>query len=90
MKNSQNLTGTAEEYLPGNPKAKYFYVWKVTRHCNGNTHCLSIPWGVKAYGIELKQPAYVGFRSYIERGMKVGPAYDEILYDKAIKFSLRK
>ena len=88
--NSQNLTGTAEEYLPGNPKAKYFYVWKVTRHCNGDTHCLSIPWGVKAHGIELKQPAYVGFRAYMERGMKVGPAYDEILYDRAIKFSPRK
>jgi hypothetical protein len=85
--NSQNLSGTAEEYLPGNPAAKYLYVWKVARNCSGDPHCLEIPWGVKAYGIELHQPAFVGFRGYLEQNRTVGSSYDEILYDRVIKFS---
>ncbi|MCX6669766.1 MAG: hypothetical protein NTV25_08205 [Methanothrix sp.] len=88
--NSQNLSGTAEEYLPDNPKSKYLYVWKVARHCHGDPHCLEIPWGVKAYGIELTQSAYVAFRGYLEKNMTVGSNYDEILYDRAIKFGPAK
>jgi hypothetical protein len=85
--NSQDLWGTAEEYMPENSKAKYFYVWKVARNCTGDPHCLEIPWGVKAYGIELDQPAFVGFRGYLEKNMTVSSSYDEILYDRVIKFS---
>ena len=88
--NSQNLSGTAVEYLPGNPEAKYLYVWKVARNCSGDPHCLEIPWGVKAYGIELNQPAFVGFRGYMEQNRAVGSSYDEILYDRVIKFSPEK
>jgi len=85
--NSQELSGTAEEYLPDNPKSKYFYVWKVARNCSGDPHCLEIPWGVKAYGIELDQPACVAFRGYLEKNMTVSSSHDEILYDRVIKFS---
>lgn len=85
--NSQNLSGTAEEYLPGNPMGSYLYVWKVARNCTGDPHCLEIPSGVKAYGIDLDQPATVGFRAYLEKNMTIGPSYDEILYDRAIKFA---
>jgi len=85
--NSQNLSGTAEEYLPGDPNARYLYVWKVARNCSDDPHCLEIPWGVKAYGIELDQPAFVGFRGYLEQNMTVGSSYDQILYDRVIKFS---
>lgn len=84
--NSQNLSGTSEEFLPGNPAAKYLYVWKVARNCSGDEQCLEIPWGVKAYGIELDQPAYVGFRGYLEKNRTIGSSYDEILYDRVIKF----
>jgi hypothetical protein len=88
--NSQNLSGTAEEYLPGNPEAKYLYVWKVARNCSGDSHCLAIPWGLKAYGIELNQQAFVAFRGYLEKNRTIGSSYDEVLYDKVIKFSPRK
>jgi hypothetical protein len=88
--NSQNLSGTAVEYLPGNPKSRYLYVWKVARNCSGDPQCLEIPWGVKAYGIELDQPAFVGFRGYLEQNRTVGSSYDEILYDRVIKFSPKK
>ena len=85
--NSQDLSGTAEEYLPENPDAELLYVFKVARSCGGDSDCLEIPWGVKAYGIELDQPAYVGFRGYLEQNMTVSSSYDEILYDRVIKFS---
>jgi hypothetical protein len=85
--NSQDLSGTAEEYLPEKPDTELLYVWKVARNCSGDPHCLEIPQGVKAYGIELDQLAYVGFRGYLEQNMTVSSSYDEILYDRVIKFS---
>ncbi len=81
-----NLTGTADKYLPGNPAAKYLYVYKVSRDCN-ESNCLFVPWGKKAHGIELNQPAFTGFRAYLENATKTGPSWSEIVYDRAIKFS---
>ncbi|HWQ18740.1 MAG TPA: hypothetical protein VN455_03110 [Methanotrichaceae archaeon] len=85
--NSNNLSGSADEYLPDNPDARYFYVWKVARHCNGEPHCLEVPYDVGAYGINLNQTAFMGFRAYVEPQTKVGPSYNEIVYDRVIKFS---
>ena len=81
-----DLNGTADGYLPGNPLAKYLYVYKVSRNCT-EPNCLFVPWGVKAHGIELDQPAFVGFRAYLEKTTKSGPIWSEIVYDRVIKFS---
>lgn len=83
---NMNLTGTADRYLPGNPTAKYLYVYKVSRHCN-ESNCLFVPWGKKAHGIEFNQPAFIGFRAYLENATKSGPSWSEIVYDRVIKFS---
>lgn len=80
-----NLTGTADKYLPGNPAAKYLYVYKVSRNCN-ESDCLFVPWGKKAHGIELNQPAFIGFRAYLENATKTGPSWSEIVYDRVIEF----
>jgi len=50
--------GTAEEFLPGNPLAKYFYVYKIARHCErgDSLPCLEIPTGPGAAGIPLIAP----------------------------------
>jgi hypothetical protein len=80
------FAGTAEEYLPGNPNAKYLYVYKVARNCNGAPHCYEVPYDVGAYGIDLGQLLYIGWRSYLEESTKTGPSCTEIVYDKAIKF----
>ena len=81
---------TAEEYLPINPNAKYLYTYKIGRRCDGE-NCYRIPGpGLKAHGIELNQPIFIGFRLYLEKATKVGPAKSEILFDRAIKFSPRK
>jgi hypothetical protein len=80
---------TAEEFLPGNPLAKYFYVYKIARTCDGNESlpCLKIPIGPGSTGIPVTQPVTLAFRAYVEPSTKVGPTYEEVLYDRAIKFN---
>ena len=81
-----DFNGTAEEYLPDNPNAKYLYVYKITRNCDGDPHCFEVPTGPGGYGIGLDQPLFIGWRSYLEKATKTGPSYSEIVYDRAIKF----
>ena len=80
------LAGTAEEYLPDNPNAKYLYAYKIARNCEGDPHCYEVPYGIGAYGIDLDQPVFIGWRMYLEESTKTGPSYSEIVYDRAIKF----
>jgi len=81
---------TADEYLPGNPNAKYLYTYKIGRRCDGE-NCYRVPGpGLKAHGIELDQPILIALRAYCEPATRVGPAKSEILWDRAIKFSPRK
>lgn len=84
--NNKKFNGTAEEYIPDNPAAKYLYVWKVARNCNGDGNCTEVPTGPGSYGIGLNDTAYMGFRAYVESETEVGPSYTEIAYDRAIKF----
>ena len=88
---STEFAGSAEQYLPGNPLAKYLYVCKFARSCSSEEEtCVSVPTGPKAHGVELNEPAFIGFRAYIEPATKVGPAYTELLYDRVIKFDPKK
>ncbi len=81
-----DFNGTAEEYLPDNPDAKYLYVYKVARNCEGDPHCYELPYGPGGYGIESDQPLFIAWRSYLEESTKTGPSNSEIVYDRAIKF----
>lgn len=85
-----NLNGTAEDYLPDNPNAKYLYVYKIARNCNGDLNCFEVPTGPGAYGIALDQPLMIFWRMYLEKATKTGPSYSEIVYDRAIKFDPKK
>jgi hypothetical protein len=82
---------TAEQFLPGNRFAKYFYVYKIARQCTPNEEipCLPISTKPPAEGIEVDQLAFLAFRAYVEPSTKVGPEFEEVLYDQAIKFSPR-
>jgi len=82
-----DFTGSAADYLPGNPNAKYLYVYKVARDCEGDEYCFEVPYGVGGYGIELDQPIFIVWRVYLEEATQTGPSYAEIVYDRAIKFS---
>jgi len=81
-----DFTGSAEEYLPDNPDAKYLYVYKIARNCEGDPHCYELPYGMGGYGIDLDQPLFIAWRMYLEEPTKTGPSYSEIVYDRAIKF----
>jgi hypothetical protein len=81
-----DFNGTAEEYLPDNPNAKYLYVYKIARNCSSDPNCYELPYNAKGYGIDLDQPLMIGWRSYLEESTKTGPSYSEIVYDRAIKF----
>ena len=84
---SRDFWGSAQDYISGQPETNYLYAWKVARHCNGEAHCTEVPIG-DCPGLALDEQIFVVFRAYLERGTKVGPAYPEIVYDRAIKFSL--
>ena len=84
---STEFEGTAEQYLPGNPLAKYLYVCKFARSCDSGKACEAVPTGPKAHGVGLDEAAFIGVRAYMEPTTRVGPACTELLYDQAIKFS---
>lgn len=90
MVSDSDFNGTAEEYIPDNPNAKYLYVYKIARHANGDPHCFELPTGPGAYGIRADEPLFIFWRAYLEKATKTGPSYSEIVYDKAIKFSPKK
>lgn len=85
-----DFNGSAEEYLPDNPNAKYLYVYKLARNYSGDPYCYEVPTGPGAYGIELDQPVFIFWRNYLEKATKTGPSYSEIVYDRAIKFDPKK
>ncbi len=85
-----DLNGTAEGYLPDNPHAKYLYVYKVARNCDGDPHCFELPAGPRAYGIKPDKPLFIAWRIYMENSTKAGPSYSEIIYNRAIKFDPEK
>ena len=84
------FAGTAEEYLPDNPNAKYLYAYKIARNCSNDSHCYEVPYGPGGYGIHTNQPLFIGWRLYMENATKTGSSYSEILYDRAIKFDPKK
>lgn len=87
---NNNFNGSAEEYLPNNPNAKYLYVYKLARNCSeGDKYCYAVSYGMGDYGIDLDQPLFIGWRAYLENSTKTGPEYSEIVYDRAIKFNPR-
>ena len=81
-----DFNGTADARLPGNANVKYPYVYKITRHANGDSHSFEVPTGPGAYDIRLDQPLFIQWRSYLEAATKTGLSYSEIVYDRAIKF----
>jgi len=87
---STEYAGSAEPYLPGNPLAKYLYVCKFVRSGSPEKTCAVVPTGPGVHGVGLNEPAFIGFRAYLEPSTKVGPAATELLYDRVIKFSSKK
>jgi len=82
---------TASPYLPGEPEAGKFYVWKVARNCNGEPGCMEakLPADkaeVCTGKIAPDAPVRIAFRQYAEPTTKIGPADEELIYDRVIVF----
>jgi hypothetical protein len=83
--------GTAARYLPsGDPAVSSLYAVKASRNCGDDPSC--VPLRVDACPVlTLEDDTAVGFffRMYLEPATKAGAAMQEIVYDRAIKFSPR-
>ena len=100
--NSHEFTGSAEQYIPGDPMAPYLYAVRVVRQrrvAGGGKHCVVLP-GARGekdsrYGppfyldiIGLDKPAFIGYRAYLNPATGSGPAYEDVIPDRAIWFEL--
>ena len=64
---SEDLEGTAEAFLPGNPLAKYFSVHRVARTSLGDPNTLVIKLGATAETIGGKDNMVIGFAPWWRR-----------------------
>ena len=85
------FSGTAAQYLPGDPAANLMYAFKVSRNCGQEPNCVQL-------GIDNCPRVTIGpntilglaFRMYLEPETKVGADLSEMLFDRVIKFSPRQ
>lgn len=87
--NSRNLAGSAATYLPDHPQVESLYAWKVTRNCHGEAQCLEVKLDEPCARLDLNDTTqlWLAFRIYLEARTRVGPAFTELIYDRAILFS---
>jgi len=82
---SGHFRGSARDYLADAPET--LYAWKFARDCRGDTHCTPITTNCARLNLGAAPPdMWMGFRAYLEPSTAVGPAFTEILYDRAIVF----
>lgn len=83
---------TAAPYLPpDDPAASVLYAYKVSRNCSGELNCL--PLSIEnCPRLTIDEKTILGFffRMYLEPTTGVGPAMQEIVYDRILKFSPRR
>ena len=82
---SGNFRGSARDYVADAPET--LYAWKFARDCRGDTHCTPIATTCARLDLDGAPPdMWMGFRAYLEPSTAVGPAFTEIIYDRAIVF----
>lgn len=87
--NSRVLAGSATTYLPDHPQAASLYAWKVARECRGEAQCLEVKLAEPCAKLEINDETelWLAFRIYLEQRTRVGPAFTELIYDRALLFS---
>ena len=84
---SGRFKGSAQDYLPNHPAVDSLYAWKVARNCHGEAHCLEVKIeGCAKMDLNTLPEMWMGFRMYLEPSTAVGPAFTEVIYDRAIVF----
>ncbi|MCE5297363.1 MAG: PEGA domain-containing protein, partial [Methanoregulaceae archaeon] len=97
---SHVFTGSAEEYIPGDPMAPYLYAVKVLRQPPQDkldkyyvvvpTATPEHPCESPGYCIGLDDPIIIGYRAYLNPATASGADYDDIIHDRAIWFRVRE
>ena len=97
--NSHDFSGSAEEYIPGDPMAPYLYAVKVMRRPPTDRHekfwvvvpeppCAVAPCEAPLpsynHGIAPDRPISIGYRAYLNPATGAGPDYGDIIWDRAI------
>jgi hypothetical protein len=80
--------------------APLFYVWTLRRTEEPGEHTLVVPHELRyeedyrgrrhlnrAHVVPMRKPMFCGFRMYVNPDTGVGPAWEELLYDRVIKLS---
>ncbi len=96
--NSHNFTGSAEEYIPGDPMAPYLYAVKVLRQPPQNeqdNYYVIVPTSTPEHPcaspgscLGLNDPMTIGYRAYLNPATASGADYDDIIHDRAIRFRM--
>ena len=81
---SRSLSGSAADYLPGDPDAPLLYAWKLARACHQEPHCLEVPYAT-CPGLPLIEPTVIEFRAYVDPLTLAAPAVSELLFDRVIR-----
>lgn len=84
---SRDFTGSAAQYLPDDPMATYLYAVTVSRDAASDAGVVipapSAP-ELPATGIGPEDPVLVGFRAYLNPNTGAGPAYSDVIADRAM------
>jgi len=80
-------------YLDLKENNRYVYAWKLARNCNKEPYCTEIPTTDCATrkqtdppGVPVATNIMIAFRNYLNPLTGVGPALDEIIPDRIIRF----
>lgn len=96
---NHDFTGSAEQYIPGDPMAPYLYAARVVRKSRAaeRDRCSIIVPGLddSRVGppfhtdvIGLDKPVFIGYRAYLNPATGSGPAYEDVIPDRSIWFKL--
>lgn len=89
VRNDQ-FSGSAQYYLQGDEDVlNKLYAWKIKREnqCSNEPFCVEVKYDCQIGGIPADQEMSVAARAYLETSTSVGPAYQELVLDRFIKFT---
>lgn len=83
------MPGSAEFYLGDLPIADKLYAWKIARpeNCGDELYCREIGDSDCTHSLGEEDPIAFIFRAYLEPETQIGPATNEIIVDRVIKFT---
>lgn len=77
------LEGSAQAYLPDNAQADTLFVYEIRRSCGDRPYCMELPETFP--GASLSQAMFFIFRAYLNPGLTVSAAPDELLTERVYR-----